>query len=668
MQIVVAIVPVFRPWLVLLGALLVTPLAVQAGPSSRLYMTVLGGYPYSAVAVMQGDEVVDTWQTGWGEWALAVGDTVRTVVYMETDLYQGGREYGLDGTPTGVTYGQKNGMYDGTTDGLYNYAVHGGTGEVYRFRNDWSGGEVLFTVTFQDPVSPHDGNSIAYDPADGSIWILEHQNASLGTTLAQYTLNGALVRSFSTGRTQTHGLALDPVDGTLWVGEDTALWQFTRDGAVVGGFQWTRDNPAPGTIRGLEFANGPFARDEDCDNGIDDDLDGLVDTADPDCTAPPPPPETVGLLVRCMHSPIYPQAGEQVAIRAWALDRDGETVTADRVEIVVGDLANVVTNSSNQAFAQHWLTPPGGSLAYGCRAVRGTEVAQSWHAAEPKLRYVDVGSLNNPDWKAVPVIYHGPVSEKLDIVFFHDDDQYTSYLDPDFLTDVHDLVAEGLWTIPWFVENQWAFNIWIATADTANADPKDNGRCRRDAPDRKNRDYGYRDAGGIVHKEGVFDCRDNAGAGRLFTIGVNPLGLQVLAHEMGHQPFGLSDEYCDVDDDGVLICDSFYFPGLWIPGDGFRPPYPNLFAFEQQCREEAVHRAYEADDCRTIKPPKVFHTLWIGEPNFLLARPWESQVRDLMQQSGGERIGGQLVDRYRVGPSELDRMNWLVGRCLAGRC
>jgi hypothetical protein len=413
---------------------------------------------------------------------------------------------------------------------------------------------------------------------------------------------------------------------------------------------------------------------EICDNGLDDDLDGLVDVADPDCVVPPP--ETVGLLVRCMHSPIYPQAGEQVAIRAWALDRDGATVTADRVEVVLDDLDNVVTNSSSQALAQHWFTPQGGSFSYGCRAARGAEVAQSWYAPAPRLRSVDVGALNNPDWKAVPVIYHGPVSDKLDIVFFHDDDQYTSFRDPQFLTDVHDLVAEGLWTIPWFVEHQWAFNIWIATADTADADPKDNGRCKRDPPERKNRDYPYRDAGGIVHKEGVFSCRDNAGSGRMFTIEAERNGgpngnrhrMQVLAHEMGHRPFGLPDEYCWLDANGVLDCDGGYWPSLWIPSVGFEPPFPSLFAFEQQCRDEAANRAYEADDCRVITPRKVLHTLWIGEPNHLLVNPRANQVRDLMQQSGAEWIDGRIVDRYRVGPSELDRMNWLVRRCVAGRC
>lgn len=397
---------------------------------------------------------------------------------------------------------------------------------------------------------------------------------------------------------------------------------------------------------------------EICDNGIDDDLDGLIDGGDSDCAS-------TDIYVRCLHEPIYPQLGDDVTIVASAIDHNGNAVSPDLAEIFINDSAAAfVTETGQGALARFKVNT--GQFSYGCRAIKGTEEATSWKlSSTPILRSVDVGSPNNAKWKAIPVIYNGAIDEKIDIVLFHDDDEYTSYVDPDFLQDVYDLIDEGLFTIPWFVETQWAFNFWIATANTANASPDpdpNEERCQRQPPDRAEEDYAYRDSGAIVHTSG---CRDNAGGG-FFTIEMLDNRLQVFAHEMGHSPFGLADEYCGLNDTGDTICDGGYystavFPGYPYAKENYYPPYPNLFSTEKECQDSAVNRPYDAVDCRSLTDSDNSSVWWIGEPEYRIGTPSLDQVRDLMQQTGNiSAASGPDIDRYKVGDTELYRMNWHV--------
>lgn len=432
--------------------------------------------------------------------------------------------------------------------------------------------------------------------------------------------------------------------------------------ASVGGNALVSGNPRESGqssfVVNMQLATPP----EICDNGIDDDEDGLIDAADPDCTPPPP---AVGLLVRCMHEPIYPQANEEVTITATAIDKNGDTVTADTVEIMRASLGNVVASGTNQTLAQETHTP-GGSFSYGCRAVKGSETAQSWWLGDPRLRSVDVGGANNPDWEAQPVLYNGPDTHKIDIVFFHDDDEYDSYTDPLFIQDVHDLIDNGLWSIPWFVENQWAFNFWIARADGADASPEPGPiPAGQNVPDCNrqntsairnifNKKYKFRDAGAIVHRS---NCRDSANVPRTFTIQANrPL---VLPHEMGHRPFGMADEYCRVVGGGSF-CDG---------GHHQNNPFANMYRTENGCRDGAVDRPYDADDCRLLTGANGY-TWWLGEPPYANLS-FSSQPRDLMQQTGSRETApgsGIFVAAYAVGLTEITRMNWYVQKCIEGKC
>jgi hypothetical protein len=137
---------------------------------------------------------------------------------------------------------------------------------------------------------------------------------------------------------------------------------------------------------------------------------------------------------------------------------------------------------------------------------------------------------------------------------------------------------------------------------------------------------------------------------------------------MGHSPFGLADEYC---------CDGGYFstainPVIPYNVDNYSPLYPNLFSVRQECFASAEIRPYDVIDCRTLTSSDDGEVWWIGEPDFRTGIPALNQVRDLMQQTGNIDEGlvdddGNTVftDRYKLGDSEIYRMNWHVWRqCL----
>jgi hypothetical protein len=420
----------------------------------------------------------------------------------------------------------------------------------------------------------------------------------------------------------------------------------------------------------------------------------------------------VGLMVQCLHQPLYPQTGDEVVIRARALDRDGIAVQANRLEIYLNDrdtpfvFAEGSVHGTNARF-----TADGQQFFYGCRAERGDESAFSRFAG------VDVGEPELSIFPAIPVLYHGPPQEKIDIVFLPDDDEYLSYTDPAFIDDVGLLIFEGFGTMPSFLENQHMFNFWIGI-DSGNASPRpSNEKCFRQPPDHFSSKYAFADSAGIVHRS---DCRDNAGSPGVFTIEMNLDRLQVVIHEAGHRPFGLADEYC---------CDGGYFTNSIID----TPPFANLFRRENGCRNDAEDRGFNPDDCRELFASG--KNWWLFEPDYGDINPWPW---DWMQQTGcaaytnfnacsllldpeitgpdpdpnglyacnelmdayrvdtsggtacvwndpdmpclwlcrspGSEAEAEWVpsggsfDRYEIGPSELDRFYWFLSKCAGGEC
>jgi hypothetical protein len=244
------------------------PLRAEAGPISTLYLTTS-----SQIAAVQGSSLVSSQQLMVNnEWAIAVGDTVRTASYWAS-IYGAGNEYALSlGDPTGPV-GVPNVYFlaDGATDGQYNYGIGLAPGvepapgivseTVYRFGTDWSGGEALFSIG--GAYSPNNWTGITYDPFTSSLWAMQWQDETgAGTTVAQFSLAGTLLSSFTTGMTQTSGLAMDYADGTLWLSNESMWFQFSTAGALLGSQAYTGDRGLPlygVAIRGAEFAFTPVS-------------------------------------------------------------------------------------------------------------------------------------------------------------------------------------------------------------------------------------------------------------------------------------------------------------------------------------------------------------------------------------------------------------------------
>ena len=196
-----------------------------SGPISSLYMV---SWQNAGMQVVQGNSVVNSWErAGLNELAVVVDGTVKTYAYSTEDSY--GAEYTLGGTPTGTTYAldYPNNLYiDATTDGTYIYVTGNTTNKIYRFNNDWTNGQLMFTA---NEVGRTLG--ITYDPTDNTLWLSGYNNS----TMSHYDLNGNLLETFNVADTRTGALALDHADGTLWyyAHDNHQLHQYSKDGTLL---------------------------------------------------------------------------------------------------------------------------------------------------------------------------------------------------------------------------------------------------------------------------------------------------------------------------------------------------------------------------------------------------------------------------------------------------
>lgn len=244
-------------------ALMPCSAAAQTGPTSELYLTNYGGSVY----VVQGDNVINSWSNPVGSvfdasTAIAVTSTVRTFGqgFVQQSL---GYEFTLGGTATGATYANTLGccFRDGTTDGVYNYALRdpGGDSVVYRFDLDWSNPEI-FDLSFNfagnsQIFSIGDVGGITWDPRDNSFWLAGDSSlfnvGSTGEILAFFLLSVTSPRDYA--------LAFDAADNTLWLSASGAtgdtLYQY--DAAKI----FARVSPLDtltldgvGLVGGAEFA------------------------------------------------------------------------------------------------------------------------------------------------------------------------------------------------------------------------------------------------------------------------------------------------------------------------------------------------------------------------------------------------------------------------------
>lgn len=204
--------------------------SAQAMTTSTLYLTQYGT---TQGAIVQGDSVVGTFTTGTStETAIAVGDTVRIM-----NAFSGGAagsEYDLSGnviSPGAYSNTQFNSLYDGTTDGTYNYSIaHNQSGlwdRVLQFDLDWNYIGELFTMTQR-------GSGISYDQNSNTMWVTGGSGAPNGG-VQQYAMDGTLLSSFALQQSLSYGLAFDAADNTVWASEwgTNDLYQYSTSGTLL---------------------------------------------------------------------------------------------------------------------------------------------------------------------------------------------------------------------------------------------------------------------------------------------------------------------------------------------------------------------------------------------------------------------------------------------------
>ena len=212
-----------------------------AGPISTLYLT--NGY---GIVVVQGN-TISSFPAAYGspyELPIAVYGDVRTS--GDQVNAQIGGQYTLGGTPTGTSYTLPSvigSALDSTSDGTHNYLVDYGTGAVYQTARDFTNPVLLFAVSWKNV-------GITYDAANNSLWI---SGWRFSTIVADYSLGGTLLSSFSSGHSQNGALALDPADHTLWLvnGPTGNLEQYSTAGALLS------TGPNVGFLQGGEFDLAP---------------------------------------------------------------------------------------------------------------------------------------------------------------------------------------------------------------------------------------------------------------------------------------------------------------------------------------------------------------------------------------------------------------------------
>ena len=268
------------------------------------------------------------------------------------------------------------------------------------------------------------------------------------------------------------------------------------------------------------------------------------------------PPASPGLRVQCLHSPLWPQPGDPVTVTATAVDGDGRirdfSVPGDRVDQVgidVGGAPAALTASGTSATAT--FVAGGTSLSYECWATHdgGRLEASTWP------RTVRVGPEAG---RAVPVVYTGPTASRIDVVVFADAGfDPTAIGGETFVQHTQRLLGQSLFGVmndqrtddagnplgapdvanDYVLSHQGWFNVWLGQSGGADIS-RDDGDCEL-TPPRDWDEYAFADAGVVLHSDLLRDCAD---MDERFS-GVDRADWRTLLHELGHTPFGLSDEY-----------------------------------------------------------------------------------------------------------------------------
>ena len=223
------------------------------------------GYGYAVYALdTQTGQFTNWWLMG-GDHALslpiAVDTTIRTVCFRPASEWActGGGQYTLEGSYTGTVYANAlppgTAVTDSTTDTRTNYLVDGVSGTVYQTNLDYTNPVALFTILGASDV----WSGISYDPSNNSLWL--SQAGGTGE-IADFSLSGVLLSSFSTGHTNS-ALAFDPQDSTLWLNDPTTaqfdLEHYSTEGTLLGTLGLPADVSTKfiDSVSGGEFAEVP---------------------------------------------------------------------------------------------------------------------------------------------------------------------------------------------------------------------------------------------------------------------------------------------------------------------------------------------------------------------------------------------------------------------------
>ena len=355
------------------------------------------------------------------------------------------------------------------------------------------------------------------------------------------------------------------------------------------------------------------------------------------------PPSAPGRRVRCLQSPIWPQGTDTITITAESLDGALAPRVADSIEIWVNDQS--APASSGSGISLTLTVGPflaGIQMAYGCRVVDdGVPIFSGWRTVS-----IGVPTGSNP----IPILFTGPRSSTIDIVFIPDRDSYSGPFDPSFISDVESVISKTYYSndpartpAPGddiYLRNQDRLGFWLADR---TGDAEDD--CDLEAPSNWDEDYSFAEVGAILHTDFFRDCA--LPGERLFSAEprddptTSTLDYRVILHETGHQPFGLADEYCDQRPGSFsTVCDGGYFQNN---------PFPNLYEDRDDCQADAPSVGRTASACQSF----VEEVRWWFDNTWSTSDPASNDL---------------MVDNRAPQALDLRRMDWLFGECNSASC
>lgn len=361
------------------------------------------------------------------------------------------------------------------------------------------------------------------------------------------------------------------------------------------------------------------------------------------------PASAPGQRIQCLHSPAWPQPGETVTITATALDGALAPLLADDLEIwVQQDVDDVgtrtlVTDVSGVTTATATFTATGDAgddfrFAYGCRTSKsGTTIFSGWR----------LSTEGDPGTVDFPVVYTGPSSSRLDIVFIADSDTYpfgsAAPFNPMFVTDVASVILTSYYGFDPFLVNQDKFNFWILL-NQGKADDANDGSCDHELPADWDESFAFADSGAILHRKSQRDCAlrgDRIFSGTLNTA-FRSDAFQVVTHETGHQPFGLADEYCNLRPGSASsTCDGGYFE---------QDDAPNVYAEPEDCVDDlGAFPGRVESDCQEFTEDG----FWFFDTDWTISDPVSNDV---------------MVDNAAAQGADLRRFDFVFGHCQAAGC